>query len=725
MLLRNLFKYLFALILFQNFSCADDNSKDPYGLTLAELLELKITTVSLTSQSTITAPGFVKVVTRQQINERGYTNLMEVLRDLPGFQVHDRSDALFHTRYTVRGITGNNKFIILQNGVRISSPIGEFLVVRDNYPLYHIKQIEVVYGPASSLYGADAVSAVVNLVSDDSGSDRNISVDVGEHGYKRVHLNIRMAVGENSSVAIGGHWHENDDHDIVNDNPELYQLSDLVLADGTIVKVANDRKTPEFPLESNSFNLSLQINNFKIDFLHNNEFHVNAIGGKENTVDFDLNPFIENSLDVLSVKYNADISGAIKSTTVLSYSTRELDPNSSFVNAFSTYQKAFSYSSSSLTDFEQRLNFEISHDSTVIAGLKLQWLHAIPFYANLEVPYDADAPPDKQPLFYSNTNRELRIPSFEINYTNQAVFVQWQTNWIETFSSTVGIRAESSSTYGDTIIPRVGMVYVPQKETSIKLLYGEGFLAPSPVQTYQTFGAFRREGKNPDGLYTSDFFFIPNEDLEPEKIRSFEININHQFTEYFYGEISLYHQTLDNLILSVETPTPVVDFIPGGLINLTRNNDNVGKLESEGIDLGINFEFDINTHPVKSWLYYSYVDGELKQFDSTSELPYSANQQVKAGLTYKRNAFTITPSVTWTSAPSLNESGAFEGVESDSYLLSNIYAVWRLTEGLQLHAYINNVFDKRYGSPGASFPTTFISVPQDSRWMRVGFTYRL
>ena len=72
---------------------------------------------------------------------------------------------------------------------------------------------------------------------------------------------------------------------------------------------------------------------------------------------------------------------------------------------------------------------------------------------------------------------------------------------------------------GNTFNPRGGLVYKPRSDLTVKLLYGEAFLAPAPEFTFEHFGAFS-DTTDADGLYTSSFFFIPNEDLKPEKIET-------------------------------------------------------------------------------------------------------------------------------------------------------------------------------------------------------------
>lgn len=135
------------------------------GLSLEELMNISIVTASKREESIQSTPSTVTVVTQQQITDRHYINLIDLLQDLPGFDIQKATDETRYHNITFRGHLGNNKFLILQNGIRIDSPTGEIIPVADNFPLYNAKQIEILYGPAAALYGADAFGGVINIIT--------------------------------------------------------------------------------------------------------------------------------------------------------------------------------------------------------------------------------------------------------------------------------------------------------------------------------------------------------------------------------------------------------------------------------------------------------------------------------------------------------------------------------------------------------------------------------
>src|SRR6185369_10544551 len=63
----------------------------------------------------------------------------------------------------VRGVVGNNKIVLLINGMRVNPPGGEELMIHNDISVRFADQIEIIYGPGSTLYGQDAISAVINI----------------------------------------------------------------------------------------------------------------------------------------------------------------------------------------------------------------------------------------------------------------------------------------------------------------------------------------------------------------------------------------------------------------------------------------------------------------------------------------------------------------------------------------------------------------------------------
>jgi iron complex outermembrane receptor protein len=117
-------------------------------------------------QSTARAPAVTTVITAQDIEAMGARTLEEVLRSVPGLQVSFNQVNV--PVYSIRGVssTYNPEVLVLINGLRFNDNyIGSKGLYWSGFPVSQIAQIEIMRGPGSALYGADALTGVVNIVT--------------------------------------------------------------------------------------------------------------------------------------------------------------------------------------------------------------------------------------------------------------------------------------------------------------------------------------------------------------------------------------------------------------------------------------------------------------------------------------------------------------------------------------------------------------------------------
>ena len=134
---------------------------DPDGLT--ELYG-SAETISLATgyeQPLFEAPATATVIDRAEIERLGATTLSEVLEQLPGIKVSTQDGR--GTQVSVRGMTSNN-IVLINNLPSVTGQIHAFGAL-DNVLLNDVERIEVVRGPGSARYGADASSAVINIIT--------------------------------------------------------------------------------------------------------------------------------------------------------------------------------------------------------------------------------------------------------------------------------------------------------------------------------------------------------------------------------------------------------------------------------------------------------------------------------------------------------------------------------------------------------------------------------
>jgi iron complex outermembrane receptor protein len=147
-------------------SAAESGGTDLTRLTLAELLEVPVTVVSRTSSPLNQVAGAVHVITQDDIRRSGSQSLAEALRLAPGMEVAQVNSANWAVASAGFNDTYANKLLVLRDGRSLYTPLFSGTYWNQQTTLLpDVEKIEVVLGPGASVWGANAVNGVVNVVS--------------------------------------------------------------------------------------------------------------------------------------------------------------------------------------------------------------------------------------------------------------------------------------------------------------------------------------------------------------------------------------------------------------------------------------------------------------------------------------------------------------------------------------------------------------------------------
>lgn len=190
---------------------ADDNASEPSGNTsekAATHLAAVTVAATLNPRPLSQVAADVSVITREDMNRHLVSNLRDLVRYQPGVSVTSAPGRFGQSGFTIRGMGGNRVRIEL-DGVPISDDyaIGSMLSSgRNTVDMDAIKRVEIVRGPASSLYGSDALGGVVSYVSKDPAdylsNGRTYHVAVKE----RYNSSTR-GFGTSATLALGNQRH--------------------------------------------------------------------------------------------------------------------------------------------------------------------------------------------------------------------------------------------------------------------------------------------------------------------------------------------------------------------------------------------------------------------------------------------------------------------------------------------------------------------------------------
>ena len=161
-------------------------------LSLEELLQVKVTTLSRKPQPLSTTPAAIFVINQNDIQRSGALSIPEVLRMAPGIEVA-RVDANTWA-VTARGSNGvfANKLLVLMDGRTIYSPMysGVYWETQDT-DLSSIERIEVIRGPGATMWGANAVNGVINIITKDAADTQGTRAEAVVGNYSNFETTVR------------------------------------------------------------------------------------------------------------------------------------------------------------------------------------------------------------------------------------------------------------------------------------------------------------------------------------------------------------------------------------------------------------------------------------------------------------------------------------------------------------------------------------------------------
>ncbi len=142
------------------------SQSDLSQVSLEDLMNIKVTSVSKTDQKMSQAAAAIFVISGEDIRRSGATNIPDLLRMVPGMDVSQINSNAWAV--SVRGFNGqfSNKLLVLIDGRAVYTPLlGGVNWDTQNVPLEDIERIEVIRGPGATIWGANAVNGVINVVT--------------------------------------------------------------------------------------------------------------------------------------------------------------------------------------------------------------------------------------------------------------------------------------------------------------------------------------------------------------------------------------------------------------------------------------------------------------------------------------------------------------------------------------------------------------------------------
>lgn len=681
--------------------CAPARAQEPSGgveffqSSLSEILDTPLLAASYAEERPSDAAAAAYVVTAETIEKRGYAVLSDLLSDMPQFQLQRNSDVRRLNLVSVRGIPGNERLLVLYDGVRITPPTGDLFAIAGQLSLRNAERVEVVLGPMSSVYGADAFSGIVNVVTKTSGQEE-AGASYGSFSSRSGGLSAHSRLaGEGAGApyaavifeargAAGPKFpdHYRDDYAWYNGRYQAgeAQLSPFNASTTTVPVLRYDARETSSYLKA-----KMKLRNLEVGLIKMKESHSSSIGVKPELTLYSEDARFATGQWVAYGRHSFSAPGENwKINTMLGYHDYEIAPESRFLNSFSGYDDAYKYASAKTTYIEQTLSFEAAEGLPVLLGYTYQENAALPYTADLDHRYDTTKSPISQDFVYNGST--IPVDFYSLRYSNTGAFLRLQKN-LGDLSLSMGLRYDHNTRYGETWNPRAGLVWRPggSERTVAKVLYGEAFLAPSPFWTNKHFGAFVSSPTAASG-YHSYFFHIPNENLDPEKLRSLEATLSHDFSHRLRLSFNPYYNKVEDLIQDV---TIGPGTFHGVEVDTLEQAANTGDMETYGATLRADAVLRAGHWSLEPWAAYTYSEGRL----AGDPIPFNSRHVIQTGLSAMRGRWTFTPKLLSRSYTRNQDGSRVAGlVTTDLYLR---YSASR-TSGFSAWLDFKNLLDRRY-----------------------------
>lgn len=557
------------------------------------------------------APAVATVITAEEIRAMGATDIDQVLETVPGIHVSVSADG-YSPIYAIRGIANpvvNPQVLMLQNGIPMTvNYSGDRGRYGSTLPVENIARIEIIRGPGSALYGADAYAGVINVVTKTAAEIEGTELGVragafnskdgwvlhggkvgdmdvaayfrvgGTNGYKRVvtadnATRLDNLFGNSASLAPG---HVNVGHDDVDGNLDLayekwrlrtgYKLRDH-MGTGAGISSALD-PVGENRSERINADVSWIDTGFTQDwgigftaayldyrekgayqlFPPNTRFPTTVVGAP-------------NLAALLGVPLGTPVTGLFPNGM---RGFPERSERQMRLSSFATYSGFAGHS----------LRFGLGHDDMDlyhVATHKNYFLNAagVPVPTGPVIDYAAIQPhitPHRRKLDY--------------------LYAQDEWNFAPDWTLTAGIRHDRYSDFGGTTNPRLALVWDATLDLTAKLLYGRAFRAPSFNDQY---------GTNPIGS--------GNPDIRPETINTLEGALAWQMRRNVQVNLSIFRYEMKDIIVATPNPAPA----PGTTFR------NSGSRHGDGLELEATWNPGASLRLSGNYAYQKSIDDSTRK----------------------------------------------------------------------------------------------------------------
>jgi iron complex outermembrane receptor protein len=604
---------------------------------LDDLLNAHINAAAKYEQPVRDAPASVTIITAEEIERYGFETLDEALNSIRGvYTSYDRN-------YTGLGVRGfgrlrdyNNRVLVLIDGHPISEPVfgtvsvGTDLVLNLNA----VERIEFVRGPSSVMYGTGAMFGVVNIVmkTGDGTHTASTTARAGSDGLSSISASGTTAIGA-TNIAVSGLLRSEAGRDLyfpefaTNGSDGIAHHRDYDRSMGVLARITRG----EFAAT--------------IDY----GTRTKGVPGASFGSNFNDDEWTIDRRKLIDLSYEHPLTPRMRVAVHAYWHRYDYD------GSYPQSPTLFDNSLGETVALESRLAWDVRANDRLTLGIEAT--NAI----------------RSEYRYWGNGEQMLEGP-----FATVSGYVQNEYQPSSNLSITAGLRLEHDTVVGSWFNPRLAVVFSPSASSTLKILYGQAYRAPS-VYELQAYGN-------------------ENHELNPENVRTAEIVFEQKLNRSFAMFASLYSNKAERLI-QIET----------GADGAEDYHNDIAALKANGVEMQLDYRAQSGVWAYASWSFARTIDTDpadivdnaprhLLKFGASTD-PF---KRLHGGIEMRYESSRL----------------SLDGGRTSPFLIANATASLALTKHLRAGLIVRNLFDRNYSTPVGS---EFLSprMQQDGRTVEV------
>ncbi|MBA3582037.1 MAG: TonB-dependent receptor [Gammaproteobacteria bacterium] len=545
-------------------------------------------------QSIARAPAIASLITADDIRRMGATTLEEALESVPGLHVSANTFS-YTSAFYIRGLatSSNSQVLVLVDGVPMTQLYGGNRgFTWNSFPAQLIARVEIIRGPASAVYGAEALAGVINVVTHASqGTNESVGVRAGSYDTYAVWVNDYYKISD-WSFGVSASFGQTDGATPLIKSDAQSSLDRLFFTSASLAPGPAQ-------LEGKGRDLYLHVNNQSVEldigYMARNDLGTG--GGLIAVIDTEGKQdgeriFLNGTYHIPSVgDWRADLSfNYMNSQTVADL--RLLPPGIDYTFAGGDYFPEGAFEDLRIKENHFRIEPRIYYDGFDAHKL---WL-ALGYYKG-----DMYEIREARNFIVNQNGFLVLLPGLvdvstflptlpEQSKTVKYISVQDQWQMAADWELTTGVRIDEYSDFGTEVNPRLAIVWQSTYNITTKILYGHAFRSPSYEEQFVQTSPLAQG----------------NDDLQPETIDTLELGVDYAITDDVHITANVFMYELSDMIRSIQDP----------------NEPNRAPIENVNTVRAHGYEAELAWHISPSWNLngnYAYQETEIQETGDTLE----------------------------------------------------------------------------------------------------------